>query len=564
MKEYVVYLKRNALLVVLLLCMSTLYSFLALFYPIVDKIVYDDLVLTYDNNLLAVIVFCIGSLILLHVIISAISSTLRTFIENQLVSDIRENLVTEVLQYDTNFYESNDTGDLIERLITEVTTIANVIADMLEGASAAIKMVVILIVMLFIDVKLAILFFALAVAFVIWHNLIKVYLKNSIADVQQVQGDIYTFLFEHLASIRHLKILGLEKNILSSLDETLKRYKVSSIRNTLMYYLLALNNNFVSIFALIVFIYCFYRIANGDMSVGYFILFSSVLFVFIYPLSELVELGARMQEGNVAADRIKAIRTSAFESRGTKQLYSFEKSIAFRDVTISYDELHALKNFSLQIEKGENIGIVGASGSGKSTFVSALVGLVPPNSGSIAIDEVPLEAYDIQSVRQSIGLLSQDPFLFNSSIIDNVDPEGKLSRDEVERLLETVRLHTFVSQLEYEIGEDGEQLSGGERERLALARFLAKQYDLFIFDEATSQVDVETSQHIERTLRQLHENKPETTMITISHKLDNIKNKARIIVLEKGEIVGEGDHDHLLENCKTYRQIFKQEQSNPC
>jgi ABC-type multidrug transport system fused ATPase/permease subunit len=260
----------------------------------------------------------------------------------------------------------------------------------------------------------------------------------------------------------------------------------------------------------------------------------------------------------VSAKRIEDIMSREREVYGNKQLNHFSSSIQFENVSFSYGKGPVLNNLSIEIKRGQNVAIVGGSGSGKTTIAHLLVRLYEPTGGKISIDSVPLQAFDLPHLREKIGLLSQDVFLFNDTIYENINPSGMLDNDTIRNALIKSQLPHFTRKLDYVVGEQGQKLSGGERQRVSIARLLGRKCEIIILDEATANLDPRTASDLLATFDSIRKENQHLTFITITHSLESLYAMDVIYVLENGGVAAKGNFNELMKNCETFRTLFNQ------
>lgn len=305
-------------------------------------------------------------------------------------------------------------------------------------------------------------------------------------------------------------------------------------------------------------------ILGGSATLGELVAFNALLGYFLGPLQELINLQPNLQEASVAARRVGEILDLEQEQRDDRSLLrppAFTGNAAFRSVSFRYgSRLRVLENVSFETLPGSALGVVGKSGSGKSTVVKLLLGLYPPEEGSIEIDGMDLRDIDLRHLRERIGYVSQNVFLFNGSIRENIAlgrPEA--SMNDIINAATRARAHEFIQRLperyETEISEGGQSLSGGERQRLAIARALLGMPDLMIFDEATSNLDTATEGEIIETMRSLNDNG--ITTIIVAHRLSSVVHCDRVVVMENGSVAQVGNHRELLEQSGPYAGLWE-------
>jgi ABC-type multidrug transport system fused ATPase/permease subunit len=311
---------------------------------------------------------------------------------------------------------------------------------------------------------------------------------------------------------------------------------------------------------MVILVYTFHKLDHKELSVGFYLLFVTFSGILINPISQLISMGGLWQQGIVAAQRIAAVTGVFEEKEGCLTFPGVFKEITFNNVSFCYpsqNNVFALKNITLSFPRGSDSAIVGESGSGKSTLSFLLMRLWEPSQGSITIDNTPLTAFSITSLRNAIGILTQDAFIFNGSIAENINPSGRYPIALVLESLKKAQLPQFIEQYDYQTGERGEKLSGGERQRVALARLLVRNLQVIIFDEATANIDPPTELLIINTLEALKSANPQLTIIVITHRLNWLKDKEKIVVIDKGTIIETGSHYELYRTDTRYWELFK-------
>lgn len=302
--------------------------------------------------------------------------------------------------------------------------------------------------------------------------------------------------------------------------------------------------------------------SNGHMNLGELISFYALLAYFTQPIRNLIELQPTIQTAFVALDRLDDIlllETESSSDKGTMELGSVD-SVELRDVSFRYgNRERALKNVSLSARRGERVAIVGESGSGKTTLAKLLLKFCEPESGNILVNGHELDDYDIASLRRSIAYVSQDTFLFSDSIRENMrlaQPEA--SNEDIERACKIAQANTFVERLPFGydtvLDENGANISGGQKQRLAIARALLKEPEILILDEATSNLDTITERTLEETVFDYGNT---SICFVIAHRLSTIRLCDKIIVMDKGRVVEAGTHDELLSQDGMYSSLFK-------
>jgi ATP-binding cassette subfamily B protein len=358
---------------------------------------------------------------------------------------------------------------------------------------------------------------------------------------------------EDVSAVETIKAFGVERDRAEQSEDRL----VSFTQSTFSLQKLGLTMNgaatlVTSIAGLAVLWYGGHRVMAGKLSIGDLVFFNSLLAYLLEPLGRLASLNLQLQDALVAIDRLYQVLDVAPEQSDGKSRVAFHgvrKAIDLRDVSFSYGcRGNVLEHLDLRIPAGAKVAIVGESGSGKSTLLKLLLGYYAPTEGQVLVDDIDLRDMELASLRRGIGVVSQEPFIFNGTLRENIAigrPDASL--DEVIEATESAGLSQFVASLpqRYEtiIGERGANLSGGQRQRLAIARALLLQPNILIFDEATSHLDVATEQAIQATLREKLIGK---TVVLVAHRLSTIRDADCIFVLRQGRVAESGTHQELL------------------
>lgn len=303
-------------------------------------------------------------------------------------------------------------------------------------------------------------------------------------------------------------------------------------------------------------------IFSGEMTVGSLLVFMLYYEKLFSNIGDINNLDIKIQQDVPAIKKVMEILDIKLSSRKKHKLGKIEGDIKFENVSFSYNEEDiTLKNINVSISNKENVAVVGKSGSGKSTLSKLLLNIYEPQTGKITINNMELNKYDRASLHKKIGIVSQDPYMFNLTIRENLLLANPNANDE--ELLDACKkayIDDFIGALQNGldtiIGERGIKLSGGQKQRLAIARTLLSNTDIIIFDEATSALDYESEKMIHKTIEDLYKEK---TIIIIAHRLSSILLADKVVVMDNGKIVGDGKSDELLGNNEFYYRLFKEQ-----
>jgi subfamily B ATP-binding cassette protein MsbA len=308
-----------------------------------------------------------------------------------------------------------------------------------------------------------------------------------------------------------------------------------------------------------------YRSMQGAISLGEFVSFLAALMLAYQPVRSLAGINIGIQEGLTAARRIYEIidqKNEVYHDEKAPSLKLKNATIEFNNISFSYpDGTHALKNLTTKIKGGTKVGLVGVSGSGKTTFLNLIPRFFHLKNGSILIDDQNINDINLNSLRKEISLVSQDVILFDDTIRANIlYGNTSASNEEIIRACKFAAAQNFIEKLpnkyESKIGENGIKLSGGQKQRLSIARAILKDSSIILLDEATSSLDSESESVIQDAIENLTKNK---TTIIIAHRLSTVMNCDKILVFENGKIVEEGKHEFLVNNSSTYKKLYEKQ-----
>ncbi len=498
-----------------------------------------------------------------------LSSWINSPIRNSVINDMRADLYAKVLKLPVGYFSEERKGDILSRMTNDLqeveTSIISVLVTVFREPVTVIVFVIALVV-LSPQLTLFLLIFLPITGFVIGR--VSKSLKRKSVAGQSKLGDLLSLMEETLAGMRVVKAFNAEKQRKSRFleeNETLYHIKNSINRRR---DLASPMSEFLSIIVLCIVLYFGGRLALGDpplvsadIFIGYIAIFSQI----IAPLKSFSTAAYNIQKGRASMERIQHILDTdekIIEKPDAIPIADFQQAIVFKDVCFAYHQKEILNDINLQIKKGQMTAIVGASGAGKSTLADLLPRFHDVGKGAITIDDVNIKDYRIADLRGLMGIVTQEPILFNDTIFNNIalgTPEA--TGEQVERAAKVANAHHFIVQKEkgYDtnIGDRGSLLSGGERQRLTIARAVLKNPPILILDEATSSLDTESERFVQEAIDKLMQNR---TSIVIAHRLSTIQNSDEIIVLNQGKIVERGKHNELINKGGYYYRLVKMQQ----
>jgi len=482
---------------------------------------------------------------------------------------IEEDMCTELFNHyqklSFNFYDNQSTGKLLSRMTVDIRNISKILHTVPEeGLSFLIKFIAVFTVFFMINIIFG--FVALGIFGLIFLLFLYVVPKVDKAYVQSHES-ISSFngiVEESLAGMRTIQSFGAEKTENIKFQNLIKNYfkdvrAVVKISSFIYASFMSFINGLIPILAVIAILF---RI-NENLNIGELITLMLFTDIIIAPLWSILELLETAQESWVGYKRlieVLAIEPEIIDSPDAVVIDNFKGNIKFKDVSFNYAKSKTMifKHLDFNINPGEYIALVGSSGTGKSTLCNLIPRFYDVSNGEILIDGINVKDIKIENLRQNIGFVHQDTFLFSGTIIENIRYGNPNATDE--EIIEAAKnayAHDFIMEFpdgyDTQIGQRGVKLSGGQKQRLAIARVFLKNPPILIFDEATSSLDNESELFIQKSMEKLSKNR---TTIVIAHRLSTIRNAKRIFVMDGGKIAEEGTHNELLAKNGVYAEFY--------
>ncbi|MEW6264682.1 MAG: lipid A export permease/ATP-binding protein MsbA [Thermodesulfobacteriota bacterium] len=486
------------------------------------------------------------------------------YVGMNIINDLRVRLFSHIQSLSLSFFFRHNTGTLISRITNDVNLIQGAVTTVVTGMIMDLFTIVGLVFVIFYrDWRLAIIglfVLPLAVYPIYWSGR---KLRSLATDGQVIMADLTNILAETFQGTRIVKAFNME-------DFEIGRFR-RACRQAVNIIMRSVNLRAVSsqlmealggVCVAGIIWYGGFSVIRGDSTPGSFISFMTALLLLYEPIKRLTRMNESIQQGLAAATRIFEIldlEPEIGDKPGALDLPPVTGEIEYRNVTFGYENEPVLKNLNLKIKAGEVLAIVGVSGGGKTTLVNLLPRFHDVWAGAVFIDGQDVRDITLKSLRNQIAIVSQNVILFNDTVRHNI-AYGSLtrSREEIEAAANASYAHDFITAtpLGYDtvIGERGVRFSGGERQRLAMARALLKNAPILILDEATSSLDTEAEMFVQKALENLMRGR--TTLI-IAHRLSTVRNASRIIVIADGRIVEEGNHEQLLALDGEYRRLYE-------
>ena len=486
-----------------------------------------------------------------------------TFLRNGVLKDMRNELYEKVVSLPLSFYSEKKKGDTIARITSDVLEIQNSFLSILELiVREPLTILFTLASMLFISLKLTIFVFIFIPVSSFIISLVGKTLKKHSDKVQREQGHFLSIVEETLGGLKVIKGFNAEPLFSDKFKASTQRFFDYS--NTLLnrQNLASPTSEFLGICVISVLLWYGGVLVFKDQSLEpeLFIVYIGLAYNILTPAKAISKANYGVKRGNAAAERVLEVleTTSPLQDPPNAiEKTDFTKNIKLEKVYFKYEDEYVLKNFNLTVKKGTSVALVGQSGSGKSTIANLVTRFYDVNKGTIYIDDCPIKSLSKTSLRQLMGLVTQDSILFNETIKENLrigKPDA--TDDEIIEALKVANAWEFVAQLPKgiatNIGDSGNKLSGGQKQRLSIARAVLKNPPIMILDEATSALDTESERLVQAALENMMKNR---TSIVIAHRLSTIQNSDLIVVMQKGEIVEQGSHEELLQKEGNYFKL---------
>ncbi len=484
-------------------------------------------------------------------------------IARNLVYVLRIAVFDKLLKLPSSFYLQNPVGTISAKLIYDVEKVTSASTDSLKTLiKDGLTVIVLIVYLLYLNWKLSLLLIVvLPPIFALVRYASKRFLNLS-KDIQKSMGNVSHIANEVITGYQVVKNYGgqsyelarFEKESKNNLEKGLKIVITASFTSPLIQLILA------TALAGIMWIALRPEVMSGT-SAGEFVAYLVTAGLLSQPVKNLTNINTQLQTGIAGAESVFKLLDEQEESNQGKQDIDIHGNIRFENVGLTYaDGKTAIDDFSLQINSGETIAVVGRSGAGKTTLVNLLTRTLEPTTGQIFIDDIAIEDYSLEYLRSQISMVNQQITLFNDSVYNNI-AYGKLQNKttaEVEKASQLAFAYDFIQQLPNgfasEIGAEGLQLSGGQRQRLSIARALLKNSPILVLDEATSALDNESEFYIQKALDNIMQ---ERTTIVIAHRLTTIESADRIVVMDAGKIIEVGSHKELMAKHGVYAHMYE-------
>lgn len=488
-----------------------------------------------------------------------------SWIGESMVNSMRDQIFSHLQTLSYSFYDNAEAGDLVSRVTNDTDTIGEIfVSEVAEIFSNTITIGGIIVMMLLMSVKLTLASLIVIPLVVLSVRIFHPVFRSAYERVQENIAVVTSKLEENISGIREIQSFARESDVAQDFDEANWENLQANLQATKIFgAFFPISTVITQVGRIIVLVYGGYLLIQQEITIGILVAFLAYLSKFFDPVADLTSLYNTIQSALAASGRVFEIVDTVpevMDSSDAKQLPKMRGDIIFQKVSFGYDPSHpVLHDISFQVKPGETVAIVGPTGAGKSTIIKLLSRFYEYRTGSITMDGIDTKSIELKSLRNHIGTVLQDTYLFYGTIGENIR-YGKLeaSDDEVRKAAKTVGAHEFIEKTlqgyETWVGEQGVKLSAGQRQLISFARALLKDPPVLVLDEATSSIDPYTELRIKEAQSVLLKGR---AALVIAHRLSTVVNADKIIVLDHGRIVEEGDHESLIKKCGLYRRLYQ-------
>jgi ABC-type multidrug transport system fused ATPase/permease subunit len=545
----------------------TLMTGINLIYPFLNGKIIN--IAFYDKDMTAFLDLCfiyVGILLFNQFVVATLNNIISSHLMTGFVFDIRRALFKKILHKKGKDLSGMYSGDMISRMNNDATDFMNLIFwSCLWGYSNVLHIIFSVCFMFYYNILLGAFTVVLVPIVVFTSKHFKKKLQNVNKDISTEQGKLSSYLFEIVKNLKEIKILNANKNVMriySRKTASINRMKVESGKIDITAERV---NSFITLIAQLgIFMICAYLIDKGQMRLGVFVAavsyFNMAVNYFNIINGRIIAAGKQNVSIQRVVDILNENEEDYKESLPPKLIK--DGTIEFNNVTFGYaDDKHILNGINLRVDAGSTIGIVGKSGTGKTTMANMLCNLYNVDSGELLIDGMNVNEYNLHSLRSQVGIVHQETILYDNTMRYNLSFSNNKDNDDA--LMEAIKkaalydvFLTLPNGLDTLLGTDGQELSGGQKQRLAIARILVKNPKILIFDEATSFLDSQNEALIRKVLSDMAKDR---TLIIIAHRFSTIKNCDKIAVLADGVIKGFDTHNVLIKSNETYIDLFREQ-----
>ena len=559
------YMSTFYVLVILTLSLSILQPI----RPYITQIIIDDYVSLGDYEGLKNMIILLLFLLIVNAIVMYFHTYLSGWLGQNIIRDIRIKLFSHLQKFKLQFFDKTPIGRIVTRNVSDIETIADIFG---QGIAAIIgdilQLVGIVVLMFFLNWKLTLVSLSTLPFLFLTTYVFKEKVKMSFNEVRNAVANLNSYVQEHIVGMNVVQIFGNEKKEYQNFVNVNKTHLQANLKAVLYYSIyFPVMELFTSIGLGLLIWYGSGQLFLEEVSIGVLIAFIMYLQLFFRPIRAIADRFNTLQMGVVSSKRIFDLldRNENINSNEKISRMNIKGGVEFKNLWFAYNEEdYVLKDINFKIKSGESIAFVGSTGSGITSIINLINRFYEFQKGEILIDGKNIKDYNSSDLRENLGLVSQDVFLFSDTIINNITLfNDSISEDEVWRAIEKVGAEKFINslpgKLNFNVKERGGSLSVGQRQLISCIRIMLYNPKIILLDEATSSVDSETETMIQNAISEILKNR---TSIVVAHRLSTIKEVDKIIVLENGEIKEEGNHDELRGKNGYYKNLYEMQYRN--
>ena len=566
-KRFISYYKPYKKLFLMDIFCAVLLSIIDLSFPQILRWLPEGLFSGDPDSILAALKWLLPALILWYLLRALCQFYVTSYghiMGTRMETDMRRDLFQKYMDLSFSYYDRNNTGVMLSRLVNDLFDISELAHHGPENLLlCSLKIIGSFLLLLMINVPMTLCLLAVTLVLVIFTALRQTKMQSVFTDNRERIADVNAGVQNSLAGIRVVKSFACEEGEKEIFRGSNGRYRKSKERSYMAMGIFHGGNNFLQgMLYVAVIISGGYFIAKGSLSYMDLAVYALYIGIFVAPIATLMDFTEMLQKGFAGFRRFAEIietEPDIQEKENATALEEVKGDISYQNVTFTYDNKEmVLKNLKIAIPAGTTCALVGPSGGGKTTICSLLPRFYDVTEGTVTVDGKDVRDLTLKSLREAIGIVQQDVYIFAGSIRENIAYGKKgASQEEIEAAAKNANIHDFILSLpegyDTYVGERGTRLSGGQKQRIAIARVFLKNPPILILDEATSALDNESEQHIQQALDQLSVGR---TTIVIAHRLSTIRGADRIIVIDEGGVTEQGSHKELMELGGTYARYF--------
>lgn len=548
---------------ILAVLLTVLMAGIAPALPMLIEYTLDKFILANDTAGLQLMLVLMLALLVSQTVVRYFHTMTTNTLGQSVIKDLRVDVFNHITKLRLKYFDKTPIGRIITRTVSDLESIANIFSEgLIQIIGDILQLVVILGVMFYTDWKLTLVVLIPMPVMIAATYVFKEAMKSAFQDVRRWISNLNTFLQEHISGVSIIQYFAREEQELQKFKGANAEHRNAHIRANWYFSIFFPVIEIIMAVALGLLVwYGSRQVLSGEISPGVVVAFIMYINMIFRPIRELADKFNTLQMGMVSAERIFAVLDTdeRTPNNGIKKPGKVAGKITFEKVWFAYDEEKwVLKDISFGISPGKTLALVGATGAGKSSVINILSRFYEINKGSIRLDDTDIRDYELDYLRKTIATVLQDVFLFSDTVANNIslnDPE--ITREKIVEAAKSVGAHEFIMRLpggyDYQVQERGATLSTGQAQIISFIRVLVHDPKIIVLDEATSSVDTETEELIQRAIERMMRGR---TAIVIAHRLSTIQRADRIIVLDKGEIKEAGTHRELLNHDGYYKRLY--------